>query len=198
MTGVKQFDAEQALERAMLVFWEQGFDGTSYAALTRATGLNKSSLYNAFGDKQQLYELCLKRFAAAYGGRLRDYLDAPTLEAGLDDFFAALIARFNDPDLPSGCMATAAALELGGRDEAVTLQIGDQMARAEAAFASRCEQAVRDGELPAATDIPALASLFLAMSRGLAAMHRGYGNTEAVARARRAMMQILKAPPLKG
>ena len=188
MTGVKQFDAEEALETAMRVFWERGFEGTSYADLICATGLSKSSLYNAFGDKQQLYSLCLARFAEVYGGTLRAQLDAPT----------ALVARFDHPDLPGGCLATSAALELGGREAASSQRIADQMARTERAFERRFRQAVRDGELPTNTDTRGLASLVLAMTRGLAALHRGYGDTKSVERARRAMMQVLKAPPMKG
>lgn len=67
MSGAKQFDPDQALDKAMRVFWSQGFEGTSYAALTQATCLNKSSLYNAFGDKRQLYQRCLARFAVEFG-----------------------------------------------------------------------------------------------------------------------------------
>ena len=197
MTGVRQFDADKALEAAMRVFWERGFEGTSYADLTSATGLNKSSLYNAFGDKRQLYDRCLARFAEVYGGTLRAQLDAPTLEAALDRFFTALVVRFDRPDLPGGCLSTSAALELGGREAAASQRIADQMVRTERAFERRCRQAVRDGELPTGTDTCGLASLFLAMTRGLAALHRGYGDTKSVERARHAMMQVLKAPPLK-
>ncbi len=197
MAGVKQFDAARALEGAMQVFWERGFEGTSYADLMRATGLSKSSLYNAFGDKQRLYDRCLARYSEVYGKPLQDRLDAPRLERAIGDFFTELVARFERPDLPGGCMATAAALELGGRGLVSSQQISDQLARTETILERRLKRAVRDGELPARTDTRALASLFLAMTRGLAALHRGYGDTKAVKRARRAMMQILKAPPLR-
>ena len=55
MSGIKQFDEARALDGAMNVFWQNGFSATSYPELMEATGLNKSSLYNAFGDKQALY-----------------------------------------------------------------------------------------------------------------------------------------------
>lgn len=197
MTGVKQFDAERALDGAMRLFWEQGFEGTSYTDLMRATGLNKSSLYNAFGDKQQLYDRCLARFSDAYGISLREQLEASSLEAAIDGFFAELVARFERPGVPGGCMATAAAFELGGRDPVASRRITEQFERLEQLFEQRCRRAVGDGELPERTDTAALASLFLAMTRGLAALHRGYGDTLAAERARQAMMRILEAPPLK-
>jgi hypothetical protein len=67
----------------------------------------------------------------------------------------------------------------------------------ESLFRQRLDRAVRDGELPGNTDTLALASFLLAMTRGLAALHRGCGGIRAVMRARRAMMQILRVPPVK-
>jgi AcrR family transcriptional regulator len=182
----------------MQVFWRNGFSGTSYPDLMAATGLNKSSIYNAFGDKQALYRRCLDRFARVHGERLRTRLEAPGLADAVGGFFDQLIERFRCPDLPDGCMMTAAALELGGRDVTVGDRIRDQMRDLERLFRQRLDQAVGDAELPEDADTAALASLLLAMTRGLAALHRGYGDLRAVGRAKRAMMQLLEAPPLKG
>ena len=71
MAGMKQFDENRALDGAMKVFWQNGFIATSYPELMEATGLNKSSLYNAFGDKQALYRRCLERFAEVGAHRPR-------------------------------------------------------------------------------------------------------------------------------
>lgn len=197
MSGIKQFDPDRALDAAMRVFWARGFEGTSYAALTRATRLNKSSLYNAFGDKRRLYERCLARFAAQFGEHLRARLDAPTLGGAIDGFFDELVARFTAADLPDGCMVTMAALELGCDDDRLSAGIRDQMLGLERLFEDRCDRAVAEGELPADTDTAALASFFLAMTRGLAVLHRGYGDVAAARRALRAMRGVLACPPLK-
>ena len=197
MSGAKQFDPDQALDKAMRVFWTQGFEGTSYAALTQATCLNKSSLYNAFGDKRQLYQRCLARFAAEFGGRLRARLDAATLGAAIDGFFDELVARFAADDAPDGCMLTMAALEIGCDDETLSAGIRGQMLGLERLFQERCDRAAAAGELPQNTDTAALASFFLAMTRGLAVLHRGYGDVAAVRRAVAAMRGILDRPPLK-
>ena len=196
MGGVKQFDEDRALDGAMRVFWQNGFSGTSYPDLMEATGLNKSSLYNAFGDKQALYLRCLEHFSAIYGERLRKRLNAGRLEDAVGGFFNELIDRFRRPDLPGGCMVTAAALELGGDHDSAGPCIRDQMGDLERLFRQRLDRAVRDRELPANTDTLGLASFLLAMTRGLAALHRGYGDIKAVMRAKRTMMQILQAPPL--
>lgn len=196
MGGAKQFDEDQALDRAMRVFWQSGYSGTSYPELMAATGLNKSSLYNAFGDKQSLYRQCLEHYAKVHGEKQRKRLDAERLEDAIGGFFDALIERFRRPDLPGGCMLTAAALELGGDDDMAGDCIRGQMRELEGLFRKRLDRAVRDGELPPRTDTSSLASFLVAMSRGLAALHRGQGNVRAVLRARRSMMQILQAPPL--
>ena len=112
MVGMKQFDEDRALDGAMEMFWRNGFSGTSYPDLMRATGLNKSLLYNAFGDKQALYLRCLERFAEVHDEKLRRRLDAQRLEDAVGGFFDELLDRFRQPDLPGGCMLTAAALSI--------------------------------------------------------------------------------------
>lgn len=197
MGGVKQFDEDRVLDGAMKVFWERGFSGTSYPELMRVSGLNKSSLYNAFGDKRKLYLRCLERFTQVHGESLRRRLDEHRLEDAIGGFFDELIGRFRRTDLPGGCMMTAAALELGGDPDAAGACVRDGMRELEGLLRRRLDRAVRDGDLPGNADTPSLASFLLAMTRGLAALHRGYGDVKAVLRARRAMIQVLRAPPLK-
>lgn len=198
MSGIRQFDEGIVLDRAMQAFWRNGFNGTSYPDLMQATGLNKSSLYNSFGDKQALYQRCLARFSEVHGGRLRGRLEAPRVHDAVGGFFDELIGRFRRADLPGGCMVTAAAVELGGDHEDAGAGIREQMQELETLFRQRLQRAVAEGELPRTTDVSSLASLLLAMTRGLAALHRGFGDVRAVRRAKQAMMQLLETPPLKG
>ena len=124
-------------------------------------------------------------------------LNAERLEEAIGGFFDELIGRFRRQDLPGGCMVTAAALELGGNNDMAGSCIGDQMRDLEVLFHKRLERGVRERELPAKTDTLSVASFLIAMTRGLAVLHRGYGDIRAVMRAKRAMMQILRAPPVK-
>jgi TetR/AcrR family transcriptional regulator, copper-responsive repressor len=106
VAGKKQFDVDEALERAMTVFWQRGHATTSIDDLTAAMGLNRSSLYATFGDKDALYARCLERYAARYGERF----DAALAGAGarpmaaLEAFFEVTLQRIADPDLPDGCL----------------------------------------------------------------------------------------------
>lgn len=94
-------------------------------------------------------------------------------------------------------MLTMAALEIGCEDETLSAGIRGQMLGLERLFQERCDRAAAAGELPQNTDTAALASFFLAMTRGLAVLHRGYGDVAAVRRAVGAMRGILDRPPLK-
>ncbi|MEM8645620.1 MAG: helix-turn-helix domain-containing protein, partial [Pseudomonadota bacterium] len=63
MSGRKQFNEDEALEAAMRAFWQRGYEATSLSDLEAATGLNKSSLYNAFESKEALFVRCLERYS---------------------------------------------------------------------------------------------------------------------------------------
>ena len=76
MAGKKQFDVDIALDAAMVRFWRAGYADTSLDDLSRATGLNRSSIYSSFGDKDSLYLRCLDRYAAGYGDRYEQALSS--------------------------------------------------------------------------------------------------------------------------
>ena len=195
MAGTKRFEPAVALDRAVRVFWERGFEGASYSELTSATGLNKSSLYNAFGDKQALYIKCLKRFNETVGAPEMAILDRPDFADAIAGCFEAMVRRMNDGTSPRGCLMTMAALELGGTDGAIGMIIRANLQQWATALRARCDRAARDGELPPDTDTEALASLFLAVMRGLPALNRGLGDLSASALAVKALLQMLTAAP---
>ena len=74
----REFDADSRLDRAMEVFWQRGFEGATLPELTAAMGINRPSLYAAFGNKEQLFEKCLDRYVSGPAGYIRQALAAPT------------------------------------------------------------------------------------------------------------------------
>lgn len=103
------FDKEAALEAAMLLFWERGYEGTSMADLTQAMGLNPSSIYAAFGDKHALFQLAAERYMekrAMYAGKA---LEEPTLEKFIHALFDNTVAFLTTPGHPPTCMTLAGA-----------------------------------------------------------------------------------------
>ncbi|WP_433889195.1 TetR/AcrR family transcriptional regulator [Streptomyces sp. CA-111067] len=120
MAGKKQFDMDTALDAAMVQFWRDGYADTSLDDLSRATGLNRSSIYASLGDKDALFLRCLDRYAARYGARYDTALSAPEADADSDTddgplaavrrFFDVTLARIADPDLPDGCLIAQSAM----------------------------------------------------------------------------------------
>jgi AcrR family transcriptional regulator len=104
------FDKDAALEAAMLLFWERGFEGTSMAELTRAMGLNPSSIYAAFGDKHALFSLAVKRYLGNEAQYATKALAEPTLEKVVRALFNNTVAFLSTPGHPPTCMTLAGAM----------------------------------------------------------------------------------------
>ncbi|MFJ6701076.1 TetR/AcrR family transcriptional regulator [Streptomyces sp. NPDC091272] len=112
MAGKKQFDVDVALDAAMVQFWRAGHADTSLDDLCGATGLNRSSIYSSFGDKDSLYLRCLDRYAARYGSRYDQALSAASEEPlqAVRAFFEVTLQRIADPDVPDGCLIAQTAM----------------------------------------------------------------------------------------
>lgn len=112
MAGKKQFDVDIVLDAAMVQFWRAGYADTSLDDLSRTTGLNRSSLYSSFGDKESLYLRCLDRYAARYGSRYDHALSRASEEPlrAVRAFFEVTLERIADPDVPDGCLIAQTAM----------------------------------------------------------------------------------------
>ncbi len=104
------FDKDAALEAAMLLFWERGYEGTSMADLTQAMGLSPSSIYAAFGDKQALFSLAVKRYMDSRAQYATRALEEPTLERVIRALFHNTVAFLTTPGHPPTCMTLAGAM----------------------------------------------------------------------------------------
>lgn len=194
MSGRKQFDEARVLTAAMTAFWRNGYKATSMSDLEEATGLNKSSLYNAYGSKEELYTRCLDRFAELYSVNLVAQLENEDFRAGIEGFFGMLVDRLESREIPKGCLATMAAMELGGGDSAAAVRIRNGLKQMRRAFVGRCRKAVSDGQLPQDTDAEAIGAMLLAMTRGIAVLSRGHPDRELGRSAVRGMLAALDRP----
>jgi AcrR family transcriptional regulator len=142
------FDKDAALEAAMLLFWERGYEGTSMADLTQAMGLNPSSIYAAYGDKHALFQLAVKRYMemrAQYAGKA---LEEPTLEKVVRALFDETVAFLTTPGHPPTCMTLAGAVGCSveakpARDLMTAIRKQNQIA-----IRKRLLKARQSGELP--------------------------------------------------
>jgi TetR/AcrR family transcriptional repressor of nem operon len=134
MARPREFDADDALERATRVFWTRGFEHTSLDDLCAATGLGRSSLYAAFGDKRALYLKALARYEERSVTRIAKAFEGRTPREALKAFLAGLIDDIVAGPGRSGCFIGNCAAELARLDRAAAARVRASFERLEAAF----------------------------------------------------------------
>ena len=140
MAGKKQFDMDTALDAAMIQFWRAGYADTSVDDLSRATGLNRSSIYSSLGDKDTLFVRCLDRYAARYGEKYDAALSCAAAKPllAVRAFFDVTLERIADPELPDGCLVAQSAMAIPVLSPIVTAHakeaLGFQLSRLRAAL----------------------------------------------------------------
>jgi len=109
----REFEAEEALKKAMFIFWEKGFTGASLSDLTTSMGINKPSLYSAFGNKEKLFVSATDYYTQTYAepNFAKLHTDNRSVKQRIHDFLFAVIEKQCDPELPSGCFVSLCASE---------------------------------------------------------------------------------------
>jgi AcrR family transcriptional regulator len=161
----RAFDAEKALDCAMQIFWRKGYLGTSLSDLTDAMGIERPSLYAAFGNKKSLFRKALDRYFKGPSAYLHDALQEPTARAVAERLFQSVIDLLADPQTPTTCLWVHGALSCG--DDPIRKEFAAQRAAAIAELGKRFKRAIAEGDLPADTDADALAHFVLAVNFGL-------------------------------
>ena len=165
----RSFDTEATLAQATLTFWQRGYAATSLDDLSAATGLNRPSLYGAFGDKHALYLQALKLYVDNSNASIAAALAGRSLRDGLSRVFELALQLYYPSDAPArGCLLIGTAATEAPRDEAIRAALGEALRGFTAAFEARFRQAVADGELPARTDAAMHAQLASAVLHSMA------------------------------
>jgi AcrR family transcriptional regulator len=143
----RSFSLEAALDRAIPIFWAQGYDGASFRDLTSAMGISPPSLMAAFGDKRGLFDAVVARYAETIAAKHMTALEGSNdLRDRLTAFFAAVIANAAGGDHPSGCLVTCALADLAGDDAAASAQLAMLLAAADASLTRQFHDAGFDPE----------------------------------------------------
>ncbi|MER6344096.1 TetR/AcrR family transcriptional regulator [Streptomyces sp. NPDC001595] len=167
----RSFDRETALEKALLAFWENGYEATSVSDLTRAMGIGAPSLYSAFGDKQALFNEVVEVYGVRYGSFGTRALDEePTVRDAVRRILREAAAEYTAPGRPRGCLVVHAATNCTTPE--VERSLRDRRNANIAAFESRIRADVASGELPAGTDAAALARYTGAIIQGMSQQAR--------------------------
>ncbi len=168
----RSFDLHQALDTAVKIFWEYGYHGATLERLTQAMGINKPSLFLAFGNKQALFRQALAHYRTHYLSDAFAQLEyaGSTYEA-FQRFFDQLTQLFTSTDTPRGCLVNLTLVTGCPDEEAQTdLQMFSQTNLD--AITQRLKQAQQQGELSASESIGDLALFFAAMTQTLATAAR--------------------------
>ena len=142
------FDRDAALEAAMLLFWERGYEGTSMADLTQAMGLNPSSIYAAFGDKHALFQLVVNRYMEIRAQYATKALEEPTLKRVIRALFDNTIAFLTTPGHPPTCMTLAGAVGCSVEAKPAKDLMTEIRKQNQIAMRKRLVKAQQSGELP--------------------------------------------------
>ena len=172
MAGVKQFDRNQVLDRAMAAFWTRGYEATSVDDLVEATGIGRGSLYGTFGDKRQLFLAALDRYWNTVGMEMFAELSDPDARHAIERMFDALIRRASNPKFPRGCLFTNTSLECPTCGDEIARKIAENMGQQETAIYQVLRKAQADGTLSQTQDARALARFFLGVAWGINAMNK--------------------------
>lgn len=173
MSRSKEFDVDAALQAALELFWERGYEATSVADLVERLGVGKASLYATFGTKHDLYLAALDRYVGRADGRVVDELSQPG--AALPAVRALVrryVAEMQVDALRRGCFVVNSAVELPA-DPTVVQRVERSWDTLEVALTVALTRARAGGELPADRDPRALARLLLALLQGLQVLGKG-------------------------
>src|SRR4029453_7426577 len=109
----RAFDVDEALDRALEVFWRQGYEGTALSDLTAKMGINRPSLYATFGNKEALFRKVLDRYAERPAAYIREALEEPTPRPVVERALSGAVEALTDPGQPKGCLLVQGALSCG-------------------------------------------------------------------------------------
>lgn len=162
------FDADEALERAMLVFWEHGYEGASLATLTSAMGVSTTSMYAAFGNKEELFRKALERYTEGPSAYLARALEEPTALGVATAILAGVVRTTTRPAHPHGCLGVQGALATGDSGHAVRELLAAWRNNGCTRLRERFQRAVDDGNLPPEADPGVLARYVTTLAFGIA------------------------------
>ena len=171
MARQKEFEKEEVLEKAMDTFWRFGFEGTSMQSLVKNMGINRSSLYETFGDKRSLFEAAITHYEKTRMQGMVDCLqEMGASKSAIAKVFESLIDQSISDEDRRGCFLTNTAIELSPHDPSVAKKIATDMKIVEKAFYQVLANAQAKGEIPLEKDLNQIAQYLTSSFQGIRVM----------------------------
>lgn len=171
MTRQKEFDRDEALQKAMEVFWSRGYEGASVQDLVQHMEINRQSLYDTFGDKHALFLQALDRYREIQSRTVFEVLERPgSIKKNLRQLFDEAVQTSLSEEGRRGCFVGNAMSELAGRCKETANRTSDSVALAEKMFRSALERGREQGELERVHDTRAVARFLYSSLQGMLLM----------------------------
>lgn len=174
----RAFCVDTALNHALEVFWRKGYEGASLNDLTDAMGINRPSLYAAFGNKEELFRKALDRYTKEKVAYLREAVEAPTAYGMAERMFYGAADMLTDPCHPVGCLTVKGAMTCGDQAPSVKQELDHIRANFEATMLERLQRAKDEGDLPADSDPAHLCRFLSTMVQGMSVQAAGGASRE--------------------
>lgn len=189
------YDRDVALRAIRDVFWDRGFSATSLDDIAAAAGMNRPSLYGAFGDKREMYLAALRMFSAESGREMQNALEAPSLREALEAFYVGAIDEYVSGKAgPRGCLVICTAVVEASGDATIRSALGEMLAELDSLVAVRIARAQVEGDRCAAGDPKVLAPLATSVLHSMAVRARAGARRRELLTIARAMVELIVGP----
>lgn len=168
MARQREFDEEKALEAAMQLFWEKGFEATSLSDLTLRMGIQRPSIYSTFGDKKGLFEAALRKYTGAHAAYVRSNLqNNSSVKEAFRAFFENIVAKEYQKSPNWGCFCINSMVELSPHDEKYEILTREHQMYLSVIFQETIERGLRSGELDSGINAKSVAQTLVVSLIGL-------------------------------
>lgn len=179
MARPKEFDVDQALASAMNVFWSNGYKATSLGDLTGAMGISKSSMYETFGSKHDLFLSTIEHYIRTVTTQISGaaHIDAPAVKV-IKALFHRAVQRMAEPNSRRGCYLNNCAVEVSVRDTAAGERVEKGLDMMEEAFFELVQRGQREGDISTRHDPRSMARFLVSSLNGILVMGKAHASTD--------------------
>lgn len=194
MVRQREFDTDKALEAAMQIFWDKGFEATSLSDLTTSMGIQRPSLYAAFGDKKELFETALRRYTTLHAAQVRSRLQhTSSVKEAFRALFEHIGAEGDVTDPRHGCFCINTMVELAPHDPKLAVLTREHQMYLAAIFKDTIERGQETGELSDDLDAIALSKSLVVSMIGLTVMMKSEPDRSFVQQSIKVTLSLLEA-----
>lgn len=169
----REFDKAEVLGVALKIFWEKGYEPTSIAEICAATNLVPPSLYAAFGNKSSLFLEAVRYYEQTYWAEpAAQFMAEENLYKAVEDYFQKAARIILSPEAPCGCMAVLSGINISEDETEIIAELKRMRQANKNLFIERMRKAIQSGEIPADTDVPAIAGALAALLEGMSLQAR--------------------------